>query len=191
MVEYLLGFLFLGLVLGPLSYTAWAVMGEESSYRRKARPVVLGPYTLPVPSWWPLVHKAKDFVRFERDKWFCEFRLLPHAQEGRKAILWGKARERGILFDPGEGIPYAPFRQSESLEMVRMEGTALGQESRRIYGDLALLWPTKAPGPFLLVQSESPILEGMVEGPYLEKALWGSRYRSNGNRLPQEDKALF
>ena len=95
--------------------------------------------------------------------------FLPGSQIDTRQII----KEKEILFDEvGSVIHNIPFPQFDkpSLQTARVEGMATQFGTERIYYDAFIVLDRKA-GGYLLCESRSSILNGMVEGPYFEEVI--------------------
>lgn len=173
----------IGVILA-LIYTSFIIKNEKNTFLETALPLDFHGYRFLIPSWWDKTLDETDTLTFERTDtrydWKATFTWMPFEGEGMgiedkfKSLM----KEREILFDPDTGDILNPAdfcdhplsSSSPSTEMVRIEGMATQEQVDRIYYD-AFLLKDKEQKAFLLCESRSSILNGLVEGPYFEEAI--------------------
>ena len=194
--EWIIIFLFF-LALGGLLYTAFVVMEEDAAYRDNAREIHLGHFRFLLPSWWKLVDKKEDAAQFCRNDvkldWFAGFKILPHGPSIEK-VVQDIVEKKNIVFDRANASILTtrdfgdrPEVRDGLVEIARIEGTATEKEDQRIYYDIFLFKDNKNK-QVVLCESKSSVLNGMIEGPYFEKAVINYRYYWQ-QQGPQEKSA--
>ena len=164
-------------MISLLIYTAIVVSREGNLYKKYARKVLFHHFIFLLPPWWVETQGGEGGLRFERDRWFAEFKILPYKVHHLETMLQGIVREKELVFDGDTKIISKPKLKgvSEQLEVLRVEGMATKGGERRVYCDIFLIKDRKN-RQFLLGESCCPVLEGMIEGPYFEKVLMNLRY---------------
>lgn len=185
--ENIFEWLFLVAILAILAYTAYVIKKEPESYKKNAKKQKLAHFNLHIPEWWgeiggdqknSLVYERTD-TRYDWRATFIwvNFEDVGPGHEDLREVFVEMIQEKQIVFDPDTSIIMNPsdFQsnsavQSGEVEMLRVEGTATQKETERIYYDAFLLRDFKNQG-FLLAQSQSSVLNGLVEGPYFEEVM--------------------
>ena len=170
-------------ILLGLFYGALAIKNEKRVFLQNLKTFHIKQFKLKIPSWWGLekdtVSPTKSsFIRKDtRYDWKASFEWF--TLEESKLDLSGRdlfikiIKEKEILFDEvGSVIHNIPFPQFDkpSLQTARVEGMATQFGTERIYYDAFIVLDKKA-GGYLLCESRSSVLNGMVEGPYFEEVI--------------------
>ncbi|MDA9189659.1 hypothetical protein N9O57_01625 [bacterium] len=164
-------------------FAIYSIRKEDRSYPKLGIDYFLQGVTIKVPPWWTQVEKDSQklnrltFKRTDtRYEWHASFSYhfedLASVEEKYKEII----KSKGILFDEVPSVIHrdqtAPklIRHYKDTQAVRIESTATGPDSKRMYFDLTLIYfPSK--GAYLLCENQSSVLNGMVEGPFYDKVL--------------------
>ena len=170
-------------ILIGLFYAAIAIKNEKRTFLQNLKTYYIKQFKLQIPSWWGLerdtVSPAKaSFVRKDtRYDWKASFEWFslenPDEELSGKDLFIKIIKNKEIFFDEvGSVIHKIPFPQFDrpSLQTARVEGMATQYGIERIYYDAFIVLDIKA-GGYLLCESRSSVLNGMVEGPYFEEVI--------------------
>jgi hypothetical protein len=169
-----------------LIYTMIVVREEKNSYKESAVPIRLGPIEFPAPSWWGKIeHNDRELV-FERTDtrydWRAHLYWLPESWDALKEtdlelLFVDILKKKQLEFDEinaaiqtKEYFATHPLVQNGSWEICRIEGTASKAIVDRVYYD-AYLIRDHALKRHLYCESQSSVLNGLVEGPYFEEMM--------------------
>lgn len=161
----------LGVTLLILTYAAFKIKNEPEQYDKTSVQRKLGKYLLKVPSWWGLTSESESKLQFERTdtryEWAVTFETINAEISNPEEQLKNLVADLGVKFDLGF--------DSEKIELDRVciyrhEGMSTENEIKRVYMDIAIV-TIKDSDQYMEVISRSSILNGCVEGPYVEKVL--------------------
>lgn len=168
------------LVLLALIYTMIVIKEESTSYLENAKEFHFSGIKLWVPSWWKQVKDTPDSIIFERANARYEWRATLNVYDWTKKdqeieqtlIEWLQQKE--VLFDEVNSVIHNPsdYKNNEQVqsgewEIVRVEGTATQSHTERIYLDTYLIRDKHREKQYFC-ESQSSILNGLIEGPYFE-----------------------
>lgn len=178
--------LFFGFI-GFLIYTLKVVSSENELVEHNHQVFGIGNFQIKVPNWWTdnLKSTTAQTISFERTdtsyEWFAEFTwyLKGNLPKGNLDDFLRQNMElEGMEFDlsevnltDNESYPEAKKFQDGTYQLYRIEGTATQNKTKRCYVD-AFLLEDKEKGEVLYGKSWASVLNGMLEGPYFEKALF-------------------
>lgn len=182
-----LDWLILILFVGLLVYTMIVIREEKASYRDSAVDYSLGPICFPAPSWWGLVKSSDNELIFERTDtrydwrarlaWLAEPEWEDAHQLSLPELFTQLIKQRELEFDEIQSVIHEPESfQSHPLvasgawEICRVEGTASKAVVERVYYDAYLIRDHELQR-YLYCESESSVLNGLVEGPYFEEMM--------------------
>jgi hypothetical protein len=174
-------------IIGVLLYTLRTIDEEEELVDEEHQVFGIGNFQLKVPNWWTdnLTSSTAQTISFERTdtsyEWFAEFTWFLKAnipEGGLDDFLRQNMELEGMEFDLHEVVltendsyPHAEKFKDGTYQLYRIEGTATQNKTKRCYVDAFLLEDINK-GEVLYGKSWSSILNGMLEGPYFEKALF-------------------
>ena len=165
-----------------LFYCARAIKNEKNIFLKNLKSYFLGNFKIPCPPWWGLKKSDQKSLIFERTDtrydWQARFFLVRDENLPLEKLLVKKIHEKEILFDEENSDIPDDRRISREFflgdmagyEFTRVEGTATRKGIDRLYLDFALIRDKKN-NLILQCESESSVLNGMVEGPYFEEVL--------------------
>ena len=166
-----------------LFYGAIAIKNEKRVFLQNLKTFHIKQFKLKIPSWWGLekdtVSPTKSsFIRKDtRYDWRASFEWFN--LEDKDKDLSGRdlfieiIKSKEIFFDEvGSVIHTRPFPQFDRphLQTARVEGMATQFGTERIYYDAFIVLDKRVNG-YLLCESRSSVLNGMVEGPYFEEVI--------------------
>ena len=171
------------IILLGLIYTMIVIKEEKKSYIESAIPIDFKGFQFKVPSWWG-THPDEDNneIIFKRDdtryEWKATLTWIPISTDQTIEEKYEElVSSKKIEFDLDQSIIHGPstiFRdetmKNNSIEAIRIEGTATQDQQNRLYYD-AYLIKDKTQNGFLFAESKSSVLNGLVEGPYFEEVL--------------------
>ena len=158
------------LFLSALIYTAIVIAEEKRAYRENARSFRLGCFHFSTPPWWNVQSHGKEKILFTTSSgWGGTFLALPPHRETLRQGLARHVGQQQIVFDDPKVSNPSPV-VTESVQILRMEGTATEKEETRIYLDIFLMECLKT-GQRLYGESKSSVLGGTLEGPWFEECL--------------------
>ena len=168
-LDTILPILALILFLALLAYTAVVIIEEKRAYRENSCNISIGPFSLPIPSWW----KSRGEGEYTHSHWRGLFRFIPFLPPLNGRELWALVQDKKIVFDEEkEKILSLSSHPQKRMEIVRLEGLATEDECQRVYLQVFLARCQKT-GQTLYGEGKSPPLEGLVEGPYFEECILG------------------
>lgn len=168
------------LILLALVYTMIVIKEEPQSYRENAREFNFAGLKLLVPSWWTQTQDSPEQVSFKRTDTRYEWQAtlsvydwVDREQSIEQALIeW--LHKKQVLFDELNSVIHNPSDykdnkhvQSGEWEIVRLEGTATQSQTQRIYLDTYLI-RDKLHQKQYFCESQSSVLNGLIEGPYFE-----------------------
>lgn len=161
----------LGVTLIVLTYAALKIKNEPDQYDKTSVQRQLGNFILRVPSWWGLTLESESKLQFERTdtkyEWAVTFETIESKMLNPKEHLQTLVNELGIKFDAG----FEPEKfEVDNVSVYRHEGMSTENGIKRVYMDIAVV-TRREENEFMEVISRSSILNGCVEGPYVEKVL--------------------
>jgi hypothetical protein len=161
----------LGLTLIVLTYAAFKIKNEPDQYEETSVKVKLQDFTLKIPSWWGMTFNNDSKLQFERTdtryEWAVTFEVIENELDDPSARLSHLIDELKIKFDTG--FDQENFKIG-NVQIFRHEGMSTENGIKRVYMDVAIVKRTDNK-KYLEVISRSSILNGCVEGPYVEKVL--------------------
>lgn len=159
------------------------IKNEKLNYLENAQIILFKNFKLLTPKWWSLIPGQSDneitFKRLDtRYDWEARFTWQEEKSELNLIELFKeKIQSRKIIFDEENSVIHNPsdflekdLIKSGRFEMVRLEGTATADSMDRLYYDAFLVREIET-GHYLYAESNSSILNGMVEGPYFEEVM--------------------
>jgi len=170
-------------ILLGLFYGAVAIKNEKRVFLQNLKTFHIKQFKLKIPSWWGLekntVSPTKaSFIRKDtRYDWRASFEWFSLEEQDKdlsgRDLFIKIIKNKEIFFDEvGSVIHTIPFPQFDRphLQTARVEGMATQYGIERIYYDAFIVLDIKA-GGYLLCESRSSVLNGMVEGPYFEEVI--------------------
>ncbi len=125
------------------------------------------------------MQKSSDTLTFKRADtsydWFLKVTLIK-TSESLENLLLQHLAEKNILLDQPEEWGQTTLTQAD--ESLRVEGTGTRDDSQRIYLDLTFL---QRKNGVLKVESQSSVLNGLVEGPFVEAMLKTLKFKPTRN----------
>jgi len=167
-----------------LAYTAFVIKNEKKSYQDSAQSFNFLHFLLPLPSWWAIKEKKEDLIRFYRAdtryEWEALFQWVPSKISNPEELIEKRISFKEIKIDKltmefqtKETLKLSKnLQQDKNIDIARVEGTASTSEFERIYYDCFIICDPKRQG-YLLCESISSVLNGLVEGPYFEQVIEG------------------
>jgi hypothetical protein len=166
-----------------LGYAMFAIKREMNNFDKDAVPFELGPFCFPIPRWWSIKEQENLKVIFERQDtrydWFARYQVFEDQTPEKELpeLLIAIIKEKDILFDeqnswimnPSDYKEH-PLVKNNKGELVHIEGTATQNGIERLYYDVTLIrdYEQKL---LVLCESQSSVLNGLVEGPFFEESL--------------------
>lgn len=173
----------LGAGLLVLVYMMIVIKEEKSSYKDSFITYSLGPMHFPAPSWWTLTQQNAELLQFERTDTRYDWKARIHWLDGDlwhlnlEELMVAEIKKRALEFDEVNSVVHRPssFEQhplvvSGDWEVCRIEGTASKAVIERVYYDAYLVRDLKL-RRHLYCESQSSVLNGLVEGPYFEEMM--------------------
>jgi hypothetical protein len=170
-------------ILGLLGllYAAFTIKNEKKTFKDESYLIKFGQIQIPIPNWWTQETKSPTHLLFYRSDtryaWEAHFHFIDEETALTQA-LENYVQKNKIVFDPDVLIETNShhFIQNQALadsftEAIRVEGTATQNVEDRMYIDLVLIRKNNEKGYFLFT-SLSSVLNGSVEGPYFEEAIF-------------------
>lgn len=155
----------LGILL--LAYTMIVVKEERQSYLDSAKIFTLQGFDLLIPSWWKKVDNSGDKLTFcgprGEEQWTALFVAQGGGPSNLKDKLVKKIASKNIVMDSDHSL-------TTGSHWVKVEGTATENGDTRLYLSTCIVYDTTGE-KYLYVEGRSPVLDGMVEGPYFENCL--------------------
>lgn len=175
--------LFFFALMGFGVYCMRVIKNEKLNYLENAQIILFKNFKLLTPKWWSLIPSQSEneitFKRLDtRYDWEARFTWQEEKSELDLIELFKeKIQARKIIFDEENSVIHNPsdflekdLIKSGRFEMVRLEGTATADSMDRLYYDAFLVREIET-GHYLYAESNSSILNGMVEGPYFEEVM--------------------
>lgn len=161
----------LSVTLLVLTYAAFKIKNEPDQYDKTSIKRQLGRFCLKVPSWWGTTLENESKLQFERTdtryEWAITFEIFKDKITSPEEHLQNLVTELGIKFDLG----FDPEKfEMNNISVYRHEGMSTENGIKRVYMDIAIA-TLKNSDDYMEVISRSSILNGCVEGPYVEKVL--------------------
>ena len=164
-------------------YTLKVIKNEKRNYLENAQTILFKNFVLLTPRWWTLIPgESENEISFKRTdtryEWEARFAWFEEKSNLDLIELFKeKIHARKILFDEENSVIHNPsdFREKDLIssgrfEMVRLEGTATADRMERLYYDAFLVREINS-GHYLYAESQSSVLNGLVEGPYFEEVM--------------------
>jgi hypothetical protein len=177
----------LGAGLLILVYMMIVIKEEKSSYKDSFITYALGPIKFPAPSWWSLTEQTENLLQFERtdtrydwkaklfwitDQSWDELHLIDLEE-----LMVSELKKRALEFDEINSVVHRPasFEHHPMVvnghwQVCRIEGTASKAVIERVYYDAYLVRDLELK-KHLYCESQSSVLNGLVEGPYFEEMM--------------------
>lgn len=158
------------------TYAAFVIKGEKSVALEDAILLKFKGLEIPIPPWWTLTTDKDELKIFERTdthyEWHARFSFTNEEYRDLQAAFEHLATSNELIFDKDTSIIHEPtsFKElvAQGIEALRIEGTATKGSEHRVYYDAALL---KVDNGIVILESESSVLNGLLEGPFFEQAL--------------------
>lgn len=176
----------LTLIIVLLIYTMIVIREEKRSYQESAITYQLGPITFPTPSWWGLIEQNERKLIFKRTDtrydWQAHLYWVEENWEETSKLTLEEyftslLKDRELEFDEINSVIHSPedFKDHPLVvagdwEICRVEGTASKAVIERVYYDAYLIRDHQLKR-HLYCESESSVLNGLVEGPYFEEMM--------------------
>jgi hypothetical protein len=179
--------LILGAGLLILVYMMIVIKEEKSSYKDSFINYTLNPIVFPAPSWWSLTDQSENHLQFERTDtrydWKAKLHWLEHDDWNSsknidlEELMVQELQKRSLEFDEINSVVHRPasFEQHPLVikgdwQVCRIEGTASKAVIERVYYDAYLVRDLQLKR-HLYCESQSSVLNGLVEGPYFEEMM--------------------
>lgn len=158
------------------TYAAFVIKGEKDVALKDAIPFPFFGLEIPIPPWWTLTTNEDELKIFERTdtryEWQSRFSFSKEEFKDLQDAFEKLALKNQLVFDQDTSIIHEPtsFKEllDQGIETLRVEGTATKGHELRVYYDAALL---KVEDGIVILESESSVLNGLLEGPFFEQAL--------------------
>ena len=161
----------LGIILLTLTYASFKIKNEPDQYDKTSINKNFGAYILKIPSWWGLTLENKNKLQYERTDtrydWAITFEIINKKPSDPLETLQNLVNELKIKFDLGFDVETLDLGE---VIVYRHEGMSTEDGIKRVYMDIAVVY-SKDLESYMEVISRSSILNGCVEGPYVEKVL--------------------
>ncbi len=176
--------LFVGLILVAMLYTAFVIKDEKLSYQENSKVFLFHNFSFPIPSWWATKKTSSNEVVFHRSdtkyEWKASFQVfklnnnIPHSKDLILNILEDKGIQLDELNKEVHSKDQLKFKnnilKNNDVDITRVEGTASDKNFERLYYDCFVIINRKK-REYLLCESVSSVLNGLVEGPYFEESI--------------------
>ncbi len=171
-----------------LSYGAWSIAREKDLYTKTAIPMNLGEFKFLIPAWWSnsidLVNASTlttdRFIYYRSDThydWRCGIGNLTEAFISTSQHCDQLIQNLGLVFDE-DALRELPWRNlANNFDCTRIEGTATRGDEDRVYADILVI-KNISTAETIYLWSISSILNGCVEGPYVEEVLKRLEYQN-------------
>ena len=158
------------------TYAAFIIRGEKDKALEDSVLLKFKSLEIPIPPWWTATTSLDNFIVFERVdthyEWQSRFSFTQENFRDLQAAFENLALKHKLVFDKDTSIIHRPqsFKSlyEQGLETLRVEGTATKASEERVYYDAALI---KVDDGIVILESESSVLNGLLEGPFFEQAL--------------------
>ncbi len=166
----------LATVLIFATYAAFIIRGEKDVALKNAVTLVFHGLEIPIPPWWTATTNTDEMIIFERTdtryEWQSRFSFSTEEYKDLQDAFEKLALKHKLIFDKDTSIIHEPSSfanlKNQGIEALRVEGTATKGHEDRVYYDAALL---KIEDGIVILESESSVLNGLLEGPFFEQAL--------------------
>ncbi|MFG1500779.1 hypothetical protein ABMA70_11295 [Halobacteriovorax sp. XZX-3] len=158
------------------TYAAFVIKGEKKVALKNAISFPFHGLEIPIPPWWTLTTDESELKIFERTdtryEWQSRFSFTNKNYSDLQSAFEELAINNELVFDKDTTIIHEPksFEKlyEQGIETLRVEGTATKGHELRVYYDAALL---KTDDGIVILESESSVLNGLLEGPFFEQSL--------------------
>lgn len=168
-------------LLGLLGFGLYAmkvVKNEKNFFLKNSRAFQVGIFTINVPPWWsPKVQEEEQllFVRSDtRYSWEACFQWFKSTKTelNLNQIIENHLENIGVVLDEKNLITLSSSIKLKQInfEMLRFESTGTLNDEERIYQDIVVIRNTQTKD-YLLAESKSSVLNGLIEGPYFEEVM--------------------
>ncbi len=175
--HHYLSWVFLLILMGLLLYTAIKIKTEKKFAKDYGKNHRLENLTFSVPPWWSIKESRPQLLIFYRAdtfyEWFFSAQLIDSPMSVATVLQQKKIKldPQGHAFSEVQKNVLPPMQLPHSQFLIeRIEGSGTQDEERRVYIDLTLIVEINNNNHYLFY-SESSILNGSVEGPFVDDLL--------------------
>lgn len=189
--EYFWQWLILLGILLFLIYSMIAIGKEKNNFLQDSQWTSFGELNFPIPLWWSLNKIGNNHFRFTREDtrydWYADF-LYMETEDSPEQILDQFLKDRVIEFDPDAIVTSVSehlFLDSKLHQRfsaaLRVEGKVTENAIERLYLDLYIFKDNNLPNRIYFLCSQSSVLNGIIEGPFFEEAIYRSQLLTGGS----------
>lgn len=170
-------------LLGFAVYCMFVIKNEKKTFIEDSYLITFGSLQIPIPNWWTLTQINDNEIHFHRSdtyyNWLAKFQYKNETEPLELTEhLENKLDAEKIEFDPSVTIGTDPRHiiQDQSIavqfpETIRIEGSATKDGNERVFLDWVFLRKENE-NSYFLFESNSSVLNGSLEGPFFEEALF-------------------
>lgn len=174
-IENWMSWLALITTLVVLAYTAHIITNEKRVFLKSPLTFDIAHLQIQVPRWWGITEQSDSTISFKRTDtrydWFSNFKWIDLEGEDKTAqeLLDHHLASKNLILDDDQLVS-EEWSTQENLKAYRWESTGTKDCEHRVYYDICFIKDDEKKG-YLVCESESSILNGLLEGPFFEEVL--------------------